>query len=399
MRRERLLHVRLAEREPGLLHVLRVGANDIDVLGAERGAGRQAGETVALDLAAREAAQRILGERLDRLHSGDRAGAAHVEVVQEYGWGFGAAALVVRLVEDFEPHVLEDREASRERQRAPEPVDAQAQRPVIAFNRAVEAHGERLLVGQALDELQVAYRHARRYLVAVTDRERGSIGAVQGDGLLLAHLLDQRVLEVVLPAPRGLRDVGLDRADVVSAGLFGKRANQHVDARERRIGKLHREFHARAVQVALQDLLDLQAHLGVVVLARQVDEARVETAIDIAANEDAGPAPVAEPQDAERRFVEGLDVDVEELVARIELQHREQRLVRVAVGAEGRAIDEGGHLAAQERYVARVGMVCRGGVEADEAALADHLARGIESLDADVVEVSGPVHGRARIRL
>ena len=92
-------------------------------------------------------------------------------------------------------------------------------------------------------------------------------------------------------------------------------------------------------------------------------------------------------------------VDLEELVARIVLQHRQQVLVHVAVLAEARALDHARDLAAQQRHLARIGVVRRRGVEAHEAALAHDLARGVEALHADVVEVAGAVHGGARVGL
>jgi hypothetical protein len=77
---------------------------------ADRSAGSQPVEAVALDLAPHDAPQRLLGERLDRLHVGNGPLAAHAEVVQ-VDHRIGLADLPVRLVEDLEAHVLEDRQA------------------------------------------------------------------------------------------------------------------------------------------------------------------------------------------------------------------------------------------------------------------------------------------------
>src|SRR5260370_353977 len=105
---------------------------------------------------------------------------------------------------------------------------------------------------------------------------------------------------------------------------------QPGEARQNRFGELHGEFRAGAVQVPLEDVLDLHAHVGVEVLARHEDEARVEASVEVAADEDARLAPVSQAQDAERGFQQRVLVDLEQLVAGLVLQDREQALVRVA---------------------------------------------------------------------
>ena len=149
----------------------------------------------------------------------------------------------------------------------------------------------------------------------------------------------------------------------------------------------------------LQDLCDLHARIGVEALARHEDQARIEAAEQVAADEDAGLAPVAQAQDPQRRLEQVFLVDLEELVARVILQHREQVLVHVAVLPEARALDHRGDLAAKQRHLARLRVIRGRRVQAHETALARDPARGIEALHADVVEVSRAMHGGARVGL
>jgi hypothetical protein len=379
--------------------VIGVRAQDKDVVRGQGRERREAVEAVVLDLAPRNRHQRVLGDRLDALDVGDRARRAHAEVVHEHRVLAGALDLVGLLVEDLEPEVLEHGQAPRERHRGARTIDAQAQRPVVALHRPVEAHRVGVARIQALHRGHVAHRGAPARRRPIAHRKRGGVRAPERGRALLAHRLDERCLEVVLPAPARLRDVGLDRAQVEVGGLLGRGAHQHVDARERGLREMHGELHARAAEVALQDLLDLHAHVGVEALARQVDEARVEAAVDVAADEGTGLAPVAQAKDPQRGLVERLLVDLEELVAGVCLEHREQVLVRVAVLAEARALDHVRDLAADERHLARIGGVGRGGVEADEPALAHDLPLGVEALHSDVVEVSRTMDGRARVGL
>ena len=46
----------------------------------------------------------------------------------------------------------------------------------------------------------------------------------------------------------------------------------------------------------------------------------------------------------------------------------------------------------QQRNFAWIGVVRRGGVEADHAALADHIAFVVEALHADVIEIARAMH-------
>ena len=94
-----------------------------------------------------------------------------------------------------------------------------------------------------------------------------------------------------------------------------------------------------------------------------------------------------------------VGADLQQLIARVGLEDRGERLAAVARGQEGGALHGRGELAPQQRHLARVRRVGSVGVEAEEARLAAHFPFGVEVLDADVVEVAGPVHGGARVRL
>ena len=91
--------------------------------------------------------------------------------------------------------------------------------------------------------------------------------------------------------------------------------------------------------------------------------------------------------------------DLEQLVARVRLEDLDHRLVVVAAGQEAGAVEHGLHLPPQQRDLPRARAVDGVGEEAEEAALRLHLAGFVEPLDADVVEIGRPVHGRPRVRL
>ena len=346
MRCERLLEIGLAVRETRLLEVLGVGAQHNHVVGRERHEWCQAVEAVVLDLASADSHQHVFGERLYRFDVGNATGAAQAKVVQENGRRTRARDFIGNLVQHLEAHVLQHRQARRKRHGAAQAEGAKPQRAFVAFDGTVEVHRVMMFGIEPFDRDDVANGRSRRHVVAVGDGEGVRVAAHEHGRALLAQRLDGRDLEVVLPPAQGLRDVGLDRMDVVVGCLARARPHQHVDACKHGLGQVHREFHRGAVQVALQDLGDLHAHVGVEALARHEDQARIEAAEEVAADEDAGLAPVAQAQDPQRRLEQRFLVDLEELVARIILQHREQVLVHVAVLAKSGALDHLGDLAA-----------------------------------------------------
>ncbi len=76
-----------------------------------------------------------------------------------------------------------------------------------------------------------------------------------------------------------------------------------------------------------------------------------------------------------------------------------QCLAEVASRREPGAIHDLLHLAAQQRHLGHAGAVRGRREQSDETMLADNLPVRTVTLDTDVVDVAGAVHGRARIRL
>ena len=281
-----------------------------------------------------------------------------------------------------------------------EAVDAQAQRARVGLDRPVQAHGERVGRVERLDDGDVAHRRARRD--ACRGRPRGRPGR---SGAGAGWRAPRRA-----PATRASFRSSSQRrvACTISASMAA-----HVHGRLVR-GCVRTSMWMRASTASvsctvystlvpesrrLQDLLDAHAHVGVEVLARQVDEAGEEAPVEVAAQEEARAAPVAQAQHAHGDLVERGLVDLEELVARDRRAASRAGSCSRGSRREARAVEDARHLAAQQRDVARVGVVGRARVQADEAPLAGHPPRGVEFLHADVVEVARPVHRGARVGL
>ena len=134
-------------------------------------------------------------------------------------------------------------------------------------------------------------------------------------------------------------------------------------------------------------------------LARREHQAAREAADGIAAREQRHPAPLLELQDAERVVVERVGIDLEQLVARIGVEDREQRLAVMAVGIQSGAAQHLLDPVAQQRHVEHRRVIGGRGEEAGEAPLAGGSAVRIERLHDDAVHRPAAMDQRVPIGL
>ena len=156
------------------------------------------------------------------------------------------------------------------------------------------------------------------------------------------------------------------------------------------------EFRAGAVEGLRQDRLPLPPQLSRVILARRVDETGEETLEGVAAHEKPQPLPLLEMQDRPRRAQQVLFGGLEQLVARIAVEYVHQRLPGMAAGRQARALDDVGDLATKQRNIRGIRAVGGRGEQPEKAVLAGDLTLAVETLDRDIVEVTGTVHRGAR---
>ena len=148
-----------------------------------------------------------------------------------------------------------------------------------------------------------------------------------------------------------------------------------------------------AAEPVLEDAGDPLAHGGGVAVARQVDQAGQVAAVGVAPHEQPDLPAVADLQHRLRDRHELLDRGLEQLVARVGLQHVHQRLAGVAQRREPGPVDDLLGLEPDHRDAGQRLGVGGGREQPEEAPLADDLAARVERLDADVVEVDRTVHG------
>ena len=198
------------------------------------------------------------------------------------------------------------------------------------------------MIADVVDRLQ------RRIGLAIAVGERVAIALQQRAGAGRFVGLGKRLDQPIGPGAH-------DRADLLFQGRavgIGRRAGLAADdemhAGQRRIV----DVRIVGADVALEHLgeifADLRAHLPAVALARHIDQHRDEAVEAVAPRQHAHPRALLELQDAQREMIERVLVDLEQLVARIGLQHVDQRLAGMRLRIEAGAGQHGVDLAAQD---------------------------------------------------
>ena len=399
VRGQRLLHVRLAERDPGLAQVLAVRAQDHDLAPSEPRPQHQPVEAVVLDLPRPDAGERVAERLVDAVRV--EVGAfrvEHPEIVDPHPRGAHALDLARMLVLDLQTHVLQHRERVGEHHRAaPDLEELEAQPPLRRFERAVEAHLDAVLP-DALHLLHVEHRDPRGVGLAVVGAEGLAVAPEQARAVLLAEGLEQRVVQIVGPGAAHREEAALQVRDVVARGPLRIDVDDEVEPGQHRLRQPHRELGVRPAERLLEDPLDHQPALGREALSRHEHDAREEPPEPVRVHEQPDPLPLLQVEDPHRGLEQLVGRDLEEHLAGERVDGVLQRLGGVAVARVAGAGEHVGGLAPQQGDVARHAVVGGGGVEAEEPAHPADPALGVELPDADVVEMARAVHGGADVR-
>ena len=108
---------------------------------------------------------------------------------------------------------------------------------------------------------------------------------------------------------------------------------------------------------------------------------------------------LVEMQDLQRKMIQRILIDLKQFVARISLEHIDQRLAGMAGRIETSAVDDALNFAPQIRNAVRGLGIGSRGEQTAEAMFADEFPGAIEALHPDIVEMHAPMHARTRARL
>ena len=139
------------------------------------------------------------------------------------------------------------------------------------------------------------------------------------------------------------------------------------------------------------------ADLRVVLVAWHIDETRDKAAVRVASYEQLDALALLQAQNAAADARQVFDVGLKQLVARKSLEYVHQRLAGVTVVRQPRAVEHLLHFETQQRNVTRAARIGYRREQTEKAQLACDTTFVVVSLDADVVEIGGAMHGRLRI--
>ncbi len=319
----------------------------------------------------------------------------HPEVEDPGGLLQRTCDLVGVLVDHVDAEGLEDREDLRQRHGRAHAGDLEAQVALSAVRRFVDLEGE-LPRSQPLDDERVVHAAGRPEVLLVGLRVGVRIRAQQVVGCRDPDPRGQLGREVVLPAASGRRHLGLE---VVGVDVGQAPADGHVDdvvqAREHGLRDARRVVDADAAERVHEDLLDLEPDRRRVAVARQVHQAGHEPAVVVCPEVQLRAPTLLQVQHRLGNGRELLVMGLEELVTGVGLEEGEQVLRIMGAGDVVQSRLEVPCLHPQDRDVHDGLGVGARRVQAEEPALPDDLAGGVELLHRDVVEVDVAVDRRA----
>ena len=303
------------------------------------------------------------------------------------------------LVDDAEPQVLEERHALGKRHRAPAREHLEVGAGLLLALAPPKLGGPGRLRRQALEDRDVGDRLRRGERLAIGGVERRAVACREGARGGAVDRVEKGVPEEVAPGADDRLDPGLDRGavDLRRGALGAADDEQRPGERPLRVGRVG-GGHPPVIDIR-EIGADALADARVVAVLRHEDEHGDEPIEPVDSGQRAHARVLVERQDAGREVEERLDVELEQLVARIGVEDVEKRAARIARRIVAGAAHDLVHLPAQERDVGDRARIGRGREQADDPQLAPQPALGGEQLDADIVHVDAPVDARLDVRL
>ena len=299
----------------------------------------------------------------------------------------------------LQTHALHDRQHVRQGRGVLAAVELETEAVRRVACRAVGPHRHRLHLAQGLDHLQVGQGVLGPEQILVARREGVAIPGVNIRRQHPVAGVAQGFLEAVAPGAHTGGDLGLDSLDPRLAVFARIEADDVVGARQGQVGEGGVVGRQAPVPGLGQDLARLLRQARVEAAAGHIEQDGHEPVEGIPAHEQAQAGPVVEVHDAlgdRQQLVLG---DLEQLVARIALQHIVES---PAVVAGGRLTGPGqhiGHLLPDQGHLGRRLIIGLGGEQPDQPHLAHGPAVRPVALDPDIVEIGPPVYARDAVGL
>src|SRR5690606_25629995 len=376
------------EAHANLLEVAPVGPQQRHLTPGQAGREHQAVEGIVLGRAGMNLDEGILQRLVDfQQIDFQPLGIGEGEIVDPVFPPFLASQTERKLAQHAQAQVLQDRQHVRQRQWPIGMVELAMQAVLHRGDRLVEAHYQGLLIAQAEDVLHVHRCRMRGETLAITGGKAFRKVAQDRRATGFAEALVDQARIIVLPGAAGLDDflLQLRRIDLQWPG--GIQAQQELHTVEHRLGKVGGEFAAAGPEAIDQHLLDAQARLGRVTVARDIDQAIAEAAVGIDPQEQPQLVALLDLHDGDGGIEQLVEGHLEQLVAGQHLQYLDQFLAQVCRLVEARTPNHLRHLAADIGNPPHALGIDRGGEEAEKTTLLDHPALVIHHPQRYVIRI------------
>ena len=402
--RQRLFLNRLRRIESSLLAIPRAGPQESGIAPADAELRDQTVETVVFRAIVEHGEQGFLEHDIGIVGLGTRTRALHLKVMhKDDRLGLVLAIAVpahfkAGFLQDGQAHIFQHGHHIGQRHRFAGLVDFQMQLARAVTLAVIDAHGEGIVLGQALDFFQVADRFCRRIGFPVAGTEGPFIGPDMGP-IPVADRLAGEGFKVIFPGAREHGDAPLQLADVGFGVLIRIQADDEMHARQRAVTKLRIIGREPPVERVADHFTGLFADLRIVAVARDEKQDRDKAVKSIAANKDLGARPVVEMENPQADRQQIILIGLKELVARIIFDNMAQLFLAVRAGNLAGTVQHPPDLATDQGHIAGHPVVGVCGKQADEAVFPDHHAVVAIFLDADIVHVNAAVDARLDIGL
>ena len=284
----------------------------------------------------------------------------------------------------------------RNRVVAPERGEAQ---PLLGRIRgALERHLEiARAIAHLRDLLDIVARSRRIDFILIGGRESLTELVQQCERPVLGQLCQQRLAQPIRPRSHCALEVCLQRGYVRLFVLTGHGLHLHGQPRERRFRDRDLALDLGAPEARQQHALDRAVRAGVVLLARNVDQARKEAPEHVTSAEQPQAVSFLEAERSLADCAQVVDRALDQIVAGQRVQDVLQRFAPMTLRIEAGLLHQPAHLEPQEGDVARALVVRDGCKQPEEPTFRAYMSVRAEHFDADVVEGCRAVHGGAPV--
>ena len=322
----------------------------------------------------------------------------NLEVVNPDGGCAGRRDPEPGLGDRLQAHVVQNRQNVGQMSRLAPPIELHPEHQQAVGSRAIGPGAEGLIGARGLDDRNVFQRLSGLGTVAVTGREGLAIARDGGGHLLRCPpARPDGGIEAIFPRTGGFGDLRLDLAQVRRQMLARREADDVVNPCQRAVVEARVIGGQPSTIGRHQQLARTPAKVGIVAVARHVQEDRSKPVERIGSFEQLYAGSILQVQDAHGLVQKFVLRDLEELISRMVLDDVAQSLFVVAAGRGAGPGHDPGDFFPDKGHLDGGLIVGIGGEQPDKPYLTAGPSVGAVAFDAHVIHVTAPVDAALHI--